>query len=152
MALLDQAVAWGEARGMPAARWVEEGLFDAASIVDLIGGTLKGVGGARPPSCCSCSPSWPSSSSRWTPSRQAHAAFGDHVQPRWRYARIRLEVQRYLLMKSVVSLVMGVLSGLGVWVIGLDFPLLWGTLAFLFNYVPNIGPMLAAIPPLRCRW
>src|SRR3954452_10563430 len=43
MALLDQAVTWGEARGMPAARWVEEGLFDAASVIDLMGSTLKSV-------------------------------------------------------------------------------------------------------------
>ena len=50
--------------------------------------------------------------------------------------------------KTFVSAVMGVLSGLGVWLIGLDFPVLWGLIAFLFNYVPNIGPVLAAIPPL----
>ena len=52
----------------------------------------------------------------------------------WRYARIRLEVQQYLLMKTVVSLVMGVLSGLGVWMIGLDFPVLWGLLASVSYY------------------
>ena len=43
LGLLDLLVTWGESRGMPAARWVEEGLFDAASVVELIGGTLKGV-------------------------------------------------------------------------------------------------------------
>ena len=50
------------------------------------------------------------------------AAFGNRVQPLWRYARIRLEVQQYLMMKTLVSLVMGILSGIGVAIIGLDDP------------------------------
>jgi len=32
------------------------------------------------------------------------------------------------------------------WLVGLDFPVLWGLLAFLFNYIPNVGSILAAIP------
>ena len=34
------------------------------------------------------------------------------------------------------------------WVLGVDFPILWGLLAFLLNYVPTIGSIIAAIPPL----
>jgi predicted PurR-regulated permease PerM len=148
MALLDQAVSWGEARGMPAARWVEEGLFDAASIVDLMGSTLKGVAALATELLLVITimafillevEAFPA---------KLDAAFGANVRRRWRYARIRFDVQRYLAMKSVVSLVMGVASGVGVWLIGLDFPLLWGTLAFLLNYVPNVGPVLASVPPL----
>jgi predicted PurR-regulated permease PerM len=150
MALLDQAVSWGESRGMPAARWVEEGLFDAASIIDLMGSTLKGVAALATELLLVLTimvfillevEQFP---------RKLDAAFGAAEGPRlrWRYARISYDVQRYLLMKSLVSVLMGVLSGVGVWMLGLDFPILWGILAFLFNYVPNIGPILAAIPPL----
>ena len=32
--------------------------------------------------------------------------------------------------------------------IGLDFPILWGLLAFLFNYVPSLGSIIAAVPPI----
>jgi predicted PurR-regulated permease PerM len=32
-------------------------------------------------------------------------------------------------------------------VVGVDFPVLWGVLAFFLNYVPNIGSIVAAIPP-----
>ena len=53
---------------------------------------------------------------------------------------------RYLGIKTVVSIVTGLLIGLVTWLIGLDFPLLWGMLAFLLNYIPNIGSIIAAIP------
>lgn len=53
---------------------------------------------------------------------------------------------RYLGIKTVVSIVTGLLIGVITWSIGLDFPLLWGMLAFLLNYIPNIGSIIAAIP------
>ena len=148
LGLLDQAVAWGEARGMPAARWVEEGLFDATAIVDLIGGTLKGVANLATVMVLIITTMVFLLVEVAVFPAKLQAALGNRVQPRWRYARIRFEVQRYLVMKTLVSAVMGVLTGLGVYAIGLDFPVLWGLVAFVFNYVPNIGPVLAAIPAL----
>ncbi len=148
MGLLDRAVAWGESRGMPAARWVEEGLFDAASVVDLIGGTLRGVASVATSLLLVVTTMVFILVEVATFPAKLQAALGNRVQPLWRYARIRLEVQRYLVMKTVVSAIMGALTGIGVWAIGLDFPLLWGLVAFVFNYVPNIGPVLAAVPAL----
>ena len=55
-------------------------------------------------------------------------------------------VKSYLAIKTAVSLATGVATALWVAVLGLDFPLLWGLLAFLFNYVPTIGSILAAVP------
>ncbi len=55
---------------------------------------------------------------------------------------------RYLGIKTVVSMCTGLLAGLLTWAIGLDFPLLWGLVAFLLNYVPTIGSIIAAIPPV----
>lgn len=63
-----------------------------------------------------------------------------------RYARIVDEVQRFLGIKTLVSLATGVLVGIWVWMLGLDFPLLWGLVAYLFNYIPAIGSVIAAIP------
>jgi predicted PurR-regulated permease PerM len=62
------------------------------------------------------------------------------------FKRFTSSVQRYLGIKTVVSLVTGMTVVALTAAFGLDFPLLWGLLAFLFNYVPSIGSLIAAIP------
>ncbi len=57
-------------------------------------------------------------------------------------------VQKYLFIKSWISLATGITAGTLCWLIGLEFPLLWGMLAFFLNFVPSIGSLLAAIPPM----
>ncbi|MGI9343859.1 MAG: AI-2E family transporter, partial [Gammaproteobacteria bacterium] len=53
---------------------------------------------------------------------------------------------RYLGIKTLISMMTGLSAGLLTWAIGLDFPLLWAMLAFLLNYIPTIGSIIAAIP------
>ena len=56
-------------------------------------------------------------------------------------------VQRYLAVKAFMSLVNAVMA-IGICLaLDVDFSLLWGLFAFLFNFVPNIGSVLAGIPP-----
>jgi AI-2 transport protein TqsA len=55
-------------------------------------------------------------------------------------------VQKYLSIKSMTSLATGVLVAILTAALGLDFPLLWGLVAFLFNFVPSIGSVIAAVP------
>ncbi|WP_414147925.1 AI-2E family transporter [Erwinia sp. BNK-24-b] len=56
-------------------------------------------------------------------------------------------VTHYLALKTLISLI----TGLSVWLVlvllGVKFALLWGALAFVLNYIPNIGPIIAGIPP-----
>ncbi|MFO0632643.1 MAG: AI-2E family transporter [Nannocystaceae bacterium] len=59
-----------------------------------------------------------------------------------------VDVQRYLAIKTGISLLTGVAVALLCLLVGLDFPLLWGLVAFLCNYVPNIGGFVAAVPTL----
>jgi AI-2 transport protein TqsA len=63
-----------------------------------------------------------------------------------RYGRIMAEIQRYLAIKTATSLATGVLVGLWALFIGLDFPLFWGLTAFVLNYVPTVGSLVAAVP------
>lgn len=58
------------------------------------------------------------------------------------------EVQRYLRVKFTLSLANGVLLGLWCWIWGVSNPVLWGVLAFALNFVPVIGSLIAAIPPV----
>jgi AI-2 transport protein TqsA len=54
--------------------------------------------------------------------------------------------KRYLVIKTLVSAVIGLLIWLWLLILGVDYPVLWGTLSFLLNYVPNIGSIIAALP------
>lgn len=55
-------------------------------------------------------------------------------------------VRQYLAIKTLVSLATGAVVASGLALLGLDYALLWGLLAFLLNYVPNIGSIIAAVP------
>lgn len=57
-------------------------------------------------------------------------------------------VLRYLVIKTGISVTTGVLIGGWLWILGVDFPILWGLVAFMLNYIPSIGSFLAAIPAL----
>lgn len=65
-----------------------------------------------------------------------------------RFGEITSDVQKYLFIKTMVSLAMGVVLGVFVGVLGVDFAVLWGLVSFLLNYVPNVGGFIAAIPPV----
>ncbi|HJL16509.1 MAG TPA: AI-2E family transporter [Sandaracinaceae bacterium LLY-WYZ-13_1] len=65
-----------------------------------------------------------------------------------RFANAAREVQTYLVVKSGLSVVTGGLCGTWVALCGVDFPLLWGLLAFLLNYIPTLGMFIATIPPV----
>jgi len=55
-------------------------------------------------------------------------------------------VKQYMKIKSVFSFITGLLVYISLLIIGLDYALVWAVLAFLLNFVPNIGSILAAIP------
>lgn len=57
------------------------------------------------------------------------------------------QVRRYLVTKTLVSLATGVLTWFVLFVLGVDFPLVWAFLAFLLNFIPNIGSTVAVLFP-----
>jgi AI-2 transport protein TqsA len=58
------------------------------------------------------------------------------------------DIQRFLAIKTAVSLLTGFLAGLLCWAAGLDFYVLWGILAFALNFIPVIGSLIAGVPPM----
>jgi predicted PurR-regulated permease PerM len=63
-----------------------------------------------------------------------------------RVAKIQSSVRQYVTIKTRVSFLGGVLLTVWLWFLGVDFPLFWGLLAFLLNFIPNIGTFIAAAP------
>lgn len=58
------------------------------------------------------------------------------------------EVNTYLVAKTILSLLTGVLVFAWCWWCDVDVPILWGLLAYLLNYIPNVGQMIAAVPAI----
>ena len=58
------------------------------------------------------------------------------------------DIQRYLIVKLALSAAYCILLGIWCAVWGVDSPLLWGIIAFGLNFIPFIGSILAAIPPI----
>ena len=54
--------------------------------------------------------------------------------------------KRYLVIKTLISAAVGLVIWLWLLILGVDYPVLWGSLSFLLNYVPTIGAILAALP------
>ncbi len=74
------------------------------------------------------------------------AAFGPASTAMAQMDRFTASVHRYMALKTAISIVTGVLVALWVGVLGVPYALLWGFVAFLLNFVPNIGSILAAVP------
>ncbi|MBR1146071.1 AI-2E family transporter [Bradyrhizobium sp. AUGA SZCCT0431] len=55
--------------------------------------------------------------------------------------------RKYLLVRTQMSAITGMLVGLFAWVTGLPFALEWGVIAFALNYIPFIGPFIATLFP-----
>ncbi len=57
------------------------------------------------------------------------------------------KMKRYLALKALLSIGTGVPIWLFLWAMGVDYPVLWGLLAFVLNFIPNLGSVVAAVPP-----
>jgi AI-2 transport protein TqsA len=55
--------------------------------------------------------------------------------------------RRYLLVSTVFGLIVAALDTLALYLLGVPAPLVWGLLAFLTNYIPNIGFVIGLVPP-----
>ena len=64
------------------------------------------------------------------------------------YAEIEKTIRQYITTKSAISAVAGILVGLILWMIGLRMAALFGLLAFLLNFIPSIGSIIATLLPI----
>ena len=64
------------------------------------------------------------------------------------WAEIEGRIQRYIVIKSLVSALTGILVGLTLWTIGVPMALAFGLLTFLLNFVPSVGSFMAILLPI----
>jgi AI-2 transport protein TqsA len=55
--------------------------------------------------------------------------------------------RKYMLVRTQMSVMTGVLVGFFAWIVGLPFAIEWGVIAFALNYIPFIGPFIATLFP-----
>ncbi len=68
----------------------------------------------------------------------------DRIIPQ--FSKFVNDIQRYVIIKTLISITTGILVIIWMTILGVEFPILWGFLAFLLNYVPNLGVVIAGIP------
>lgn len=78
--------------------------------------------------------------------KKVHIALDDPDMRMRQVDKVLASVKNYLVIKSAVSLATGLIAGVWLYILGVDHYLLWGVLAFLLNYIPNIGSLIAALP------
>lgn len=78
--------------------------------------------------------------------RKIRSAIDDPEKKLERFEQFTQILIRYLAIKTMASLGTGVAVGVWLAILGVEYPVLWGLLAFLLNYVPNIGSIIAAVP------
>ena len=124
---------------------LDEG-FDPSSVMGLVGATLNGAVDILSNTLLVTitmafilaeASAFPDKLQRAFPERRADFA---------EFRDLALSVQRYLFLKTVTSGMTGLFVGIWTLALGLDFFVLWGFLAFLLNYIPTIGSIVAAIP------
>ena len=79
--------------------------------------------------------------------RRAEAGFGERHALLGGIERFGVDLRRYLIVRAELGLFAGVLVLILLFVMGVPFPLLWAFLTFAASFIPNVGFIIALIPP-----
>ena len=141
-------IAWLENLGVNTSKLALKEIFNPAAAIELVGTVLNGLGNALTNSFLILmtvifmlleASSFPAKFDAISDNPQTSQAYLDKF--------IR-NVKHYMAIKTCTSFATGILAVIWLTILGVDYPLLWGLLAFALNYVPSIGSIIAAIPPI----
>ncbi len=146
--LRDDWTEWLVDRGVPVSEYITENLFNAEVLFDYLGSTL-GIAASflSVVFLVTLVMIFILAEATVFPYK-FQAILGRERRSGERMTKTIGEVQAYLGIKTLVSLATGLCAGLLCWAMNLDFPVLLGMVAFVLNYVPTIGSIIAAVPAM----
>jgi predicted PurR-regulated permease PerM len=139
-------VAWLDNHGLHVSRPAFDSLVDPSSALGIAGQLIRGLGGVLTNALLilltvvfilSEAAGLPSKLRRALPNPDESLI---HLR------EVMQTINRYMVIKATTSLATGLVIWLWLTWLGVDFAVLWAMLAFLLNFVPNIGSVIAAIP------
>ncbi|PHS00714.1 MAG: hypothetical protein COA68_04910 [Oceanobacter sp.] len=145
-ALVDQSVLWVQARGIDMSDNVLREYVNPGAVMKMVANIFNGLGGVLANTFLILftvifilleASGFPD---------KLRKAFGDNTDATKHFARFSKLVQKYLVIKTAVSVMTGATIGVALAIIGVDYAAMWALVAFLLNYIPNIGSMIAAVP------
>ena len=123
-------------------------MFNPGKIVDLATGMLTGLGGVMANLFLIILTVVFMLFEGPTLGHKIHMALDDPDSKMQQINRFLNSINSYLAIKTLVSVGTGVFASFLLWILNVDYFVLWGVIAFMLNYIPNIGSMIAAIPPM----
>ena len=138
---------WLENRGLPKSNEALVESFDLKAVFRVIGKTLGGIGTLLSNTFLILitmifivleASSFP---------QKLRLISGDSSESLSNLQKIVNNIKHYVAIKTLVSLATGMFIAIWLIALGVDYPWLWGLLAFFLNFVPNIGSIIAAVPP-----
>ena len=64
------------------------------------------------------------------------------------FTKIADDTWNYMKIKTIICFLTGWVTSIGLWFLNIEYAILWGVLMFFLNYIPNIGQVIASIPPI----
>jgi predicted PurR-regulated permease PerM len=139
---------WWQRRGVSLREWVPPRWREPQRIAELLGGAIRGTAILLSEITIVFlllvfmlgeTAAFPRKLARLPPELRASLRrFGD----------VSRELQRYLVIKTGMSALIGLCAGLWLAVLDVDFAVLCGLVAFAFHFVPNVGAAFAAAPAM----
>jgi predicted PurR-regulated permease PerM len=145
--IVDNAVAWFEARGVEDLnRERLQEMIDARNLLQLVVSTVAGILGALSNFIVILLIAVFMLIEAEGLPRKLRRIEGDPDADLSNYSAVTQAINDFIRVKTISSIITAVTISTFLIIVGVDYPLLWGLLAFLFNYIPQIGSIIAAIP------
>lgn len=147
---IDEAVAWLQEKGLNIDQDQVDDVFDPSLLFPFLQRTLTSfVGLLQDTVFVLLTVSFILMELTAIPSKvRAMAAEGEGTETLDRWRHVLGDLSGYLVVKTATSGITGLLAGVGCWMFGLPYAIVLGLIAFVLNYVPSLGSIIASIPAI----